>query len=272
MLSLPRRRCCVPPRLDSDWSAVVQRWPPPRKAAERFAEHPACWLRHSARKCRKPRGASAARCARSPALRAEVRHPARRPRADPCRPSAPRRPPERAGVCTRTCSTETFWPSPAARRIRSPATRTRLRQSAAILRVSAARSPRVEWSSSSGRKRELDAERGAPADLRRKVYRTVMELYNSEGTGQSDAVAAGSRCKEELENFLAVFRGNAAARVAHGDFRHFAAAAQHQPQLPPGGHGLDGVEHQVQHRLFQQRAVHIHFRDVNRQKLRHLYF
>jgi hypothetical protein len=32
-----------------------------------------------------------------------------------------------------------------------------------------------------------------------------VKLYNSEGASQSDATAAGARCKEKLEDFLAIF-------------------------------------------------------------------
>jgi len=45
----------------------------------------------------------------------------------------------------------------------------------------------------SGRERQLDTEYGSAADLRRKVYRTVVELNNSEGAGQTDAASAGPR-------------------------------------------------------------------------------
>ncbi len=72
-----------------------------------------------------------------------------------------------------------------------------------------------------------------------------MELYNSERAGQSDAAAPGSRCKEKLENFLAIFHRDALARIAHGNLGHFTSAAEHQAQLPAAGHGLDSVQHKI---------------------------
>ena len=48
----------------------------------------------------------------------------------------------------------------------------------------------------SGRERQLDPERGAAADLRSKVYRTVVELNNSEGARESDSASAGPRRKK----------------------------------------------------------------------------
>src|SRR6202521_2331271 len=174
-------------------------------------------------------------------------HRASRPREDPhflgslpTRRSAPR------DACTQTYSTETEWLLHAARRIRSSTRCTRTRRQRQIARTSAAKADRAEWFPSfSGRERELDAESRSPANLRRKVYRTVVKLYNSERAGQSDAAAAGSRCKEKLKNFLAILHRNAFAGIAHGNLRHFAAAAEHQAQLPAAEHGLDGVEHKI---------------------------
>src|SRR6266850_8235946 len=52
-------------------------------------------------------------------------------------------------------------------------------------------------------------------------------ITKAEGAGESDAAAAGSRCKEQLENFLPIFERNASAGIADGDLGHFAAAAEH---------------------------------------------
>src|SRR5437762_12165951 len=79
--------------------------------------------------------------------------------------------------------------------------------------------------SCSGREWQFDAERRAPADLRSKVYRTVMKLHNSEGACQSYSAASGTRGEKSLENFLAVFQWNAFAGIVHRHFRHLAAAA-----------------------------------------------
>src|SRR2546429_4413991 len=117
--------------------------------------------------------------------------------------------------------------------------------------------------SCSGREWQFDSERRAPADLRSKVYRTVEKLHNSKSTRKSDSTASRTRSEKQLENFLAVFRWNAFAGIAHGNFRHFAAAAQDQPQLPAAGHGLRGIQHQIQHRLLEQRAIHVHLRHVD---------
>src|SRR6266566_78090 len=121
-----------------------------------------------------------------------------------------------------------------------------------------------------GREWQFDPERGAPANLRSEVYRTVVQLHNSERAGQSDSAASRSGGEKQLENFFLVFRRDAIAGVANGDFRRFTAAAQHQAQLSAVGHGFRGVEHQVEHGLFQQGAIDIDFRDIDRQKLRNL--
>src|SRR6185369_302408 len=91
--------------------------------------------------------------------------------------------------------------------------------------------------------RQFDPECRAPADLRRKVYRTVMKLYNSERAGKSDTAAPRPRGEKKLEDFLPVLQRNAFPRVAHADLRHFTAAAQHHVELSAVGHGLHGVEH-----------------------------
>src|SRR5260370_33267495 len=79
----------------------------------------------------------------------------------------------------------------------------------------------------SGGKRQLDAKCRSPANLRRKVYRTVVELYNSEGAGQSDAAAARTRGKEQWKNFLPVLQWDPFAGAAHGEFCHFSDTAEH---------------------------------------------
>src|SRR5260221_156862 len=117
---------------------------------------------------------------------------------------------------------------------------------------------RAEWLPSlSGRERQLDPECRSPANLRCKVYRTVVELYNSEGAGESDAAAAGSRCKEELENLLTIFERDPSAGIADGDLGHFAAAAEHHAKLSAGGHGFDGIQDEIEERLFEQRAIDV---------------
>src|SRR6266850_5871535 len=121
-----------------------------------------------------------------------------------------------------------------------------------------------------GREGQLDSERRAPTNLRSKVYRTIVKLDNSECACEADPAAAGPRREKQLENFLPVLQWNSFPGVAHGNFRHFAAAAQHQPHLSAAGHGLRRVQHQIQHGLLEQRAVHINFRYVNRQQLRQL--
>ena len=92
-----------------------------------------------------------------------------------------------------------------------------------------------------GREGQFDPERRAPANLRSKVYRTVMQLDNSKRAGQSDSAAARPRGEKQLENFLLVFLRDAIAGVAHSDFRHFAAPAQHQTQLSAVGHGFGRI-------------------------------
>src|SRR5215472_15548668 len=89
-----------------------------------------------------------------------------------------------------------------------------------------------------GREWQLDPERCAPANLRSKVYRTVVKLHNSKRAGQSDSATPRSGGEKELENFLLVFRRDAFAGVANCDFRHFAAPAQHQPQLSAVRHRI----------------------------------
>src|SRR5882762_1338718 len=121
-----------------------------------------------------------------------------------------------------------------------------------------------------GREWQFDSKRGASANLRSKVYRTVEKLYNSKRTREPDSAASWTRGEKQLKNFLPVFRRNAFAGVAHRNFRHFAAPAQHQPQLSSTGHGFGRIQHQIQHRLFEQRPIHVHLRNINRQQLRQL--
>src|SRR2546425_304631 len=77
-----------------------------------------------------------------------------------------------------------------------------------------------------GREWQFDAERRAPADLRSKVYRTVVKLHNSKRACESDSAASRPRGKKQLENLLTVFRWNAQSGVAHGNFRHLPAAGR----------------------------------------------
>src|SRR5215467_844733 len=118
-----------------------------------------------------------------------------------------------------------------------------------------------------GREWQLDPERRSPANLRSKVYRTVVKLHNAERAGQSDSAASRPGGEKQLEDFLLVFRRDAFAGVADGDFRHFTASAQHQAQLTAVRHGFRGVEHEIEHRLLEQSAIDVNFRDVYRQKL-----
>src|SRR6266700_781598 len=90
----------------------------------------------------------------------------------------------------------------------------------------------------SGREWQFDSKRGSPANLRSKVYRTVVKLHNSKRAGQSDSATPRPGGEKQLKNFLLIFRRDAFAGVAHGDFRHFTAPAQHQPQLSAVGHGF----------------------------------
>src|SRR6267143_6772838 len=99
----------------------------------------------------------------------------------------------------------------------------------------------VAFPSCLGRERQLDSKGRAPANLRSKVYRTVVKLHNSERAREPDPAAAGSRCEKQLKDFLAVFRRNSFPGVAHGNFRHFAASAQDQPHLSAVGHGLGSI-------------------------------
>jgi hypothetical protein len=73
--------------------------------------------------------------------------------------------------------------------------------------------------SCSGRERQLDAKRRASANLRSKVYRTVVKLHNSESAGESDAAAAGPRREKQLKNLLPVFRGNSLSGITHSNLR-----------------------------------------------------
>src|SRR5258707_9847541 len=122
--------------------------------------------------------------------------------------------------------------------------------------------------SCSGREWQLDSERRAAADLRSKVYRTIEKLHNSKRTRKPDSAASRTRGEKQLENFLAVFQWNPFAGIAHGNFRHLAAPAQDQPQLPAARHGFRGIQHQIQHRLLEQRAIHVYFRHIDREQLR----
>ena len=58
--------------------------------------------------------------------------------------------------------------------------------------------------SSSRRQRQLDPKCRSSTDLRSKVYRTVVKLYNSERARQSDAAAAGTRGKKKLKDLLPI--------------------------------------------------------------------
>ncbi len=40
--------------------------------------------------------------------------------------------------------------------------------------------------------------------------------------------------------------------------------------MPAAGHGFRGIQHQIQHRLLEQRAIHVHLRHIDRQQLRQL--
>src|SRR5215472_18901506 len=104
--------------------------------------------------------------------------------------------------------------------------------------------------------RQLDTESCSATNLRSKVYRTVVKLHNSESARKPDATSARPRCKEKLKHFLPVLGWNSFSRVAHGNLRHFAAPAQCELQLPAVRHCFHGVQHQVEHRLSQQIAVH----------------
>src|SRR5215472_685105 len=74
--------------------------------------------------------------------------------------------------------------------------------------------------------RQLNTKSCSASHLRRKVYRTVMKLHNSEGAGKSDAAATWPRCKEKLKHLFPVLRRYSLSGVAHGDFGHFAAPAK----------------------------------------------
>jgi len=119
----------------------------------------------------------------------------------------------------------------------------------------------------SGSEGQFDSKRRTPAHLRSEIDRTIQKLHNSKRAGQPDAAASRPRGEKKLEDFLPVFQWNAFPGVRHGDFRHFPAPAQDQPQLPPVGHGLRRVQHQIQHRLLQQRPIHKHFGDIDWEKL-----
>ncbi len=83
--------------------------------------------------------------------------------------------------------------------------------------------------SCSGRERQLDAKRRPSANLRSEVYRAVVKLHNSESAGEPDAAAAGPGGEKQLKNLLPIFRRDSFSGIAHGDFRHLAAPAQHEP-------------------------------------------
>src|SRR6266513_2167779 len=121
--------------------------------------------------------------------------------------------------------------------------------------------------SCSGREWQFDSERCAPADLRSKVYRTIEKLHNPKRARESDSATPRTRGEKQLKYFLSVFQWNSLAGVAHADFRHFTAPAQHQPQLSAVGHGFRGVQHQIQHRLLEQSAIHVNLWHIDRQQL-----
>src|SRR5262249_15391796 len=95
--------------------------------------------------------------------------------------------------------------------------------------------------------RQLDAEGRTAANLRSKVYRTVVKLHNSKSANQADSAPARSRSEKELEDFLAMLGSNALASVADRDFRHLAAPRQDDAKLAAAGHGFYGVEDEIQH-------------------------
>src|SRR4029077_10218783 len=119
--------------------------------------------------------------------------------------------------------------------------------------------------SASSCERKLDSKGRSFTDLSCKIYGTVEKLHNSKRAGKSNAAASRPCRKKELKDFLAVLEWNSFAGVAHGNLRHLSAAAQHQPQLSAAGHRFSGVQHQIQHRLFQQCAIDVNFRHVDRQ-------
>src|SRR5271154_2233099 len=91
---------------------------------------------------------------------------------------------------------------------------------------------RTRFSILSCRDRQFDSKRRAAANLRGKIDRTVVKLYDPERAGQADAASSGPRGKEQLKNFLAILQRNAHSGVADGNFRHVAMPAERQLQLP----------------------------------------
>src|SRR5580692_8136448 len=94
----------------------------------------------------------------------------------------------------------------------------------------------------SGRERQFDSKRGSFTYLGREIDRAVEKLDDAERASKADAAAAGPRREKKLENFLAILGRNAFSGVADAYFRHLAAAAQHEAQLPAAGHRFSGVE------------------------------
>src|SRR5437870_13866009 len=86
-----------------------------------------------------------------------------------------------------------------------------------------------------GREWQFDPERGAPANLRSEVYRTVVQLHNSERAGQSDSAASRSGGEKQLEDFLLVFRRDALTGVAYGVFAISTPPPRPQPYCAPVG-------------------------------------
>ena len=102
---------------------------------------------------------------------------------------------------------------------------------------------------------ETDGELRPLAGLALHVDRPLVGLDDLAGRRQSQAAAARSRGEERLEDPASDLLGHPHARVGHVQDDPAPLAPGREDQLAPGGHGVLGVEHQVQQGLLEQVGV-----------------
>ncbi len=82
-----------------------------------------------------------------------------------------------------------------------------------------------------------------------------MQLYRFIGAGQPYAAAAGPRGKEKLKDTGTVFRRDALSGIFDANFRRFAASLEAQCEFSARGHGLNGVENQIEKSLGEKGPI-----------------
>ena len=73
--------------------------------------------------------------------------------------------------------------------------------------------------------------------------------------GKTEAAAAGAGRVERIEDMGADLLGHARSRVDHVEHDPAAVPTARHDQLAPLGHGVLGVEHQVEHGLLEQVGI-----------------